>query len=892
MQPLGLNEIRERYLSFFESKGHLRMPSFSLVPKNDPSILLINAGMTPLKPYFTGAETPPCRRVTTCQKCIRTPDIENVGHTARHGTYFEMLGNFSFGDYFKEEVIPWAWEFLTKDLEMDPELLYPSVYVEDDEAFEIWNKKIGIPAERITRLGKEDNFWEHGTGPCGPCSEIYYDRGVEKGCGKPDCKPGCECDRFVEIWNLVFSQFDRQEDGSYLPLAQKNIDTGGGLERFACVMQGVDNLFEVDTVRKILDTVCEKANKKYGENQKDDVAIRVITDHMRSSTMMISDGVLPSNAGAGYVLRRLMRRAARFGKLLGIEGKFLADIAEVVIDQNKDAYPELVSKYTMIMTVINKEEDDFLRTVEAGTKILNDMIEDAKSSGKNVLSGDDAFKLHDTYGFPLDLTKEIARDAGLTVDEEGFKAAMKEQKERARKATKENVSNTAWGGNRLPDELLEDTSSTEFLGYDSLETPAEIKYLLKADDEGTLHIVDEVFEGDKAVIILDKTTMYATMGGQVNDEGQIANDDMAAEVISVDKDNAGKYLHTAEITKGTIRKGDKVTVRVDKAKRMATCRNHTSTHILQAALREVLGDHVQQKGSYVDSERLRFDFTHFNAMTKEEISKVEEIVNEKILEDLEVTTRVMKQNEARELGAMAFFDDKYGEEVRVVTIGDIDDPFSIEFCGGTHMKHSSQAGQFRIVSEQGIASGIRRIEAVTGKACYEQNREDRGRIEELAGTLKVNKDQLVKKSENLIAEVKSLEKEIAQIQKAAAGNAADDLIKNASEIGGVTAVIAKTDAQDAASLRDMADSIKDRLESGFVFLASDAGDKVLFVSMATKDAVSKGAHAGNVIKEAARIAGGGGGGRPDMAQAGGKDKSKIDEALSKAKEIVTAQLGG
>ena len=892
MQPLGLNEIRERYLSFFESKGHLRMPSFSLVPKNDPSILLINAGMTPLKPYFTGAETPPCRRVTTCQKCIRTPDIENVGHTARHGTYFEMLGNFSFGDYFKEEVIPWAWEFLTKDLEMDPELLYPSVYVEDDEAFEIWNKKIGIPAERITRLGKEDNFWEHGTGPCGPCSEIYYDRGVEKGCGKPDCKPGCECDRFVEIWNLVFSQFDRQEDGSYLPLAQKNIDTGGGLERFACVMQGVDNLFEVDTVRKILDTVCEKANKKYGENQKDDVAIRVITDHMRSSTMMISDGVLPSNAGAGYVLRRLMRRAARFGKLLGIEGKFLADIAEVVIDQNKDAYPELVSKYTMIMTVINKEEDDFLRTVEAGTKILNDMIEDAKSSGKNVLSGDDAFKLHDTYGFPLDLTKEIARDAGLTVDEEGFKAAMKEQKERARKATKENVSNTAWGGNRLPDELLEDTSSTEFLGYDSLETPAEIKYLLKADDEGTLHIVDEVFEGDKAVIILDKTTMYATMGGQVNDEGQIANDDMAAEVISVDKDNAGKYLHTAEITKGTIRKGDKVTVRVDKAKRMATCRNHTSSHILQAALREVLGDHVQQKGSYVDSERLRFDFTHFNAMTKEEISKVEEIVNEKILEDLEVTTRVMKQNEARELGAMAFFDDKYGEEVRVVTIGDIDDPFSIEFCGGTHMKHSSQAGQFRIVSEQGIASGIRRIEAVTGKACYEQNREDRGRIEELAGTLKVNKDQLVKKSENLIAEVKSLEKEIAQIQKAAAGNAADDLIKNASEIGGVTAVIAKTDAQDAASLRDMADSIKDRLESGFVFLASDAGDKVLFVSMATKDAVSKGAHAGNVIKEAARIAGGGGGGRPDMAQAGGKDKSKIDEALSKAKEIVTAQLGG
>ncbi len=890
MQPLGLNEIRERYLSFFESKGHLRMPSFSLVPKNDPSILLINAGMTPLKPYFTGAETPPCRRVTTCQKCIRTPDIENVGHTARHGTYFEMLGNFSFGDYFKEEVIPWAWEFLTKDLEMDPELLYPSVYVEDDEAFEIWNKKIGIPAERITRLGKEDNFWEHGTGPCGPCSEIYYDRGIEKGCGKPDCKPGCECDRFVEIWNLVFSQFDRQEDGSYLPLAQKNIDTGGGLERFACVMQGVDNLFEVDTVRKILDTVCEKAGKTYGANAKDDVAIRVITDHMRSSTMMISDGVLPSNAGAGYVLRRLMRRAARFGKLLGIQGKFLADIAEVVIDQNKDAYPELTSKYTMIMTVINKEEDDFLRTVEAGTKILSDMIDEAKAAGKTELSGEDAFKLHDTYGFPLDLTKEIAQDSGLSVDEEGFKAAMKEQKDRARKATKENVSNTAWGGNKLPDELLADTSATVFDGYDNLECEAKLLYLLKADDEGALHMADEVFEGDRAVAIFDKTVMYATMGGQVNDGGKISNDSFEADVISVDKDTASKYLHTIEITRGSVKAGMTVKIETDKARRMATCRNHTSTHILQAALRSVLGDHVQQKGSYVDPERLRFDFTHFSAMTEEEISEVEKIVNEKILEDLPVITRVMKQDEARDLGAMAFFDDKYGEEVRVVTVGDTEEPFSIEFCGGTHLKHSSQAGQFRIVSEQGIASGIRRIEAVTGKACYDMARSDREKIDELASTLKVGKDQLLKKSENLVAEVKALEKEIAQIQKAAAGNMADDILKSAEDINGTTAVIAKVDASDAASLRDMADSIRDRLENGFVFLAAEAGDKVLFVAMATESAVKAGAHAGNIIREAAKVAGGGGGGRPDMAQAGGKDVSKIGDALAKASEVLKTQI--
>ena len=888
MEPLGLNEIRERYLSFFESKGHLRLPSFSLVPKNDPSILLINAGMTPLKPYFTGAETPPCKRVTTCQKCIRTPDIENVGHTSRHGTYFEMIGNFSFGDYFKNEVIPWAWEFLTENLEMPAEKLYPSVYEEDDEAFEIWNKVVGVPAERITRLGKADNFWEHGTGPCGPCSEIYFDRGIEKGCGKPDCAPGCECDRFVEIWNLVFSQFDRQEDGSYLELAQKNIDTGGGLERFACVMQGVDNLFEVDTVRRILDTVCEKAGKSYGANAKDDVAIRVITDHMRSSTMMISDGVLPSNSGAGYVLRRLMRRAARFGKLLGINGKFLASIAEVVIEQNKDAYPELVQKYTMIMAVINKEEDDFLRTVEAGTAILNDMIAAAKASGSTVLAGEDAFKLHDTYGFPLDLTKEIAQDSGLTVDEDGFKAAMKVQKETARQATKDNVSNTAWGGNKLPDELLNDKSVTTFEGYEKFETEAKVMYVLKVDEDGALQMASEVFAGDKAIVILDKTTLYATMGGQVCDNGKLTNDSLEAVVTGVEKDTASKYLHSIEVVSGSIKAGDVVKVETDKERRLSTCRNHTSTHILQAALRSVLGDHVEQKGSYVDADRLRFDFTHFSAMTAEEIAKVEDIVNGVILQDMPVVTKVMPIEEARKMGAMALFGEKYGAEVRVVSIGD---GYSIEFCGGTHLTQSSQAGQLRIISEAGVASGVRRIEAVTGKAAYELMKADRATIGDVASTLKVNKDQITKKSESLLADIKALEKELAAIKKAAAGNVADDLVKSATKVGSVDAVIAKVDAADAAELRDMADSIRDKLTSGFVFLAAENGDKVLFIAMASKDAVAAGAHSGNVIREAAKVAGGGGGGRPDMAQAGGKDASKIADALAKAAEVLGSQVG-
>ncbi|MBP5181138.1 MAG: alanine--tRNA ligase, partial [Clostridiales bacterium] len=868
MEPLGLNEIRERYLSFFESKGHLRLPSFSLVPKNDPSILLINAGMTPMKPYFTGAETPPRKRVTTCQKCIRTPDIENVGHTSRHGTYFEMLGNFSFGDYFKEEVIPWAWEFLTENLQIEPEKLYPSVFLEDDEAYAIWRDKIGVPEERIVRLGKEDNFWEHGTGPCGPCSEIYFDRGVEHGCGKPDCKPGCECDRFVEIWNLVFSQFDRQEDGSYLPLKQKNIDTGAGLERVACVMQGVDNLFEVDTVRKILDTVCTIAGKTYNANHDDDVAIRVITDHMRSSTMMISDGVLPSNEGRGYVLRRLMRRAARFGRLLGIEKLFLTDIAEVVIDQNKDAYPDLLNRHDYIMKIIAQEEEAFHRTVASGTEILNEMIENAKKEGKTVLAGDDAFKLHDTYGFPLDLTKEIAKDAGLTVDEDGFKASMKKQKETARAATKALVD-TAWGGNALPSEVTADTSVTEYLGYDDLNCDAKVLHIVKKDEEGELHSEDEAFSGDEVVIILDKTTAYATMGGQIHDDGVIEGDGFKAVIKSVDKEASGKYLHAVEITEGTVKKGSSVTVKVDPKARLSIARNHTATHMLLSALRQVLGTHVEQAGSFVGQDRLRFDFTHFQALTQEEVDKIETIVNDVILEDLPVITKEMSIEEAKKVGAIAIFGEKYGERVRVVSVGEFENAFDLEFCGGTHLKSTAQAGQFRILSETGIASGTRRIEAVTGAKCYELSKEDRALIKETAAVLKVNHDQILEKSKSILQEIKAANKEISEMKKAQAGSFADEAVAKAVGIAGLKVVISECDAEDAPALRDTADKIRDKIGSGVVFLASAAADKVLFTAMATKDAVEKGAHCGNIIREAAKICGGGGGGRPDMAQAGG-----------------------
>lgn len=891
MKPLGLNEIRERYLSFFEKKDHLRMPSFSLVPQSDPSILLINAGMTPLKPYFTGAQTPPALRITTCQKCIRTPDIDNVGITSRHGTYFEMLGNFSFGDYFKKEAIDWAWEFCTKVLEIPENLLFPSVYEEDNEAFEIWRDDIGIDPKRIYKLGKEDNFWEHGTGPCGPCSEIYFDRGEQNGCDKADCAPGCDCDRFVEIWNLVFTQFNKEEDGAYTPLEKKNIDTGGGLERFACVMQGVNSLFEVDTIRAILDAVCNKANITYGVDAKKDMAIRVITDHTRSSTMMISDGVLPSNEGRGYVLRRLMRRASRFGRILGIKDLFLTDIAQMVIHQNKDAYPTLLEKQSYIMTVIRKEEEAFARTVEQGTIILQEMIEKAKKSLSTVLSGEDVFRLHDTYGFPLDLTREIAAESNLTIDESGFDSQMKAQKESARAATKAKTSN-AWVGKELPEALLQDRSRTSFVGYDVLDTDAHILYILTEDDQGQLQTVSEAKMGDQVIIIVDQTPFYATSGGQMNDVGQCFTDTFKGEVIRVDKDASGKFLHGINVMAGEIKIGQAMRLSVKGERRMSTARNHTATHILQKALREVLGDHVEQSGSFVSHERLRFDFTHFQPLTPDELERIETLVNKIVLEDLTVNTQTMSQDEARKMGAMALFGEKYDDEVRVILIGDDESSiYSMELCGGTHLTHTGQIGQFRIISETGIASGVRRIEAMTGWAAYEKTKSDRKTIEQTCCTLKVLPEQLTKKLESMAMEIKELEKELAHIKSNQVGQAAEDLVHSADKIGDVSVVVAQVKADGADALREAADKIRDRLETGVVVLATQYNNKVMFVVMADAQAIKKGIHSGSIVRAAAQVAGGGGGGRPDMAQAGGKDVTKTEDALKAARLEIINQIG-
>ena len=890
MQALGLNEIREKFLSFFESKQHLRLPSFSLVPQDDPSILLINAGMTPLKPYFTGAQTPPSLRITTSQKCIRTPDIDRVGLTSRHATYFEMLGNFSFGDYFKEEIIPWAWEFCTIVLEMDPERLYPSVYLEDDEAFDIWRDKVGVPAEKITRLGKADNFWEHGTGPCGPCSEIYYDRGAVYGCNDPACAPGCDCDRFVEFWNLVFTQFDRKEDGTYVPLEKKNIDTGAGLERIACIMQGVDSLFEVDTVRKILDTICEKTGVQYGKDPKADMGIRVITDHVRSTTMMISDGILPSNEGRGYVLRRLLRRAIRFGRMLGIKTNFLTEIAAVVIELNRDAYPALIEKQTYIMTVLRQEEESFMRTLEQGTQILNEYISMAKNNHQTILPGEQVFRLHDTYGFPLDLTREIASDEGLQIDEEGFRAEMQQQKETARKASLAK-SDTAWGGKKLPERLLADKSSTEFVGYDKDQWESPILYLLKEDEEGVLQIVDEVFSGDDAVLIVGQSPFYAASGGQEHDEGLISDAcGFIAQVNSVDKDSAGKFLHGISVREGHVKTGATVTLSIDRERRLAGARNHTSTHLLQRALRKVLGDHVEQAGSLVNRDRLRFDFTHFQPVQQEELIAIEKEVNRVILQDLAVQTRVMPIQEARKIGAMALFGEKYGETVRVVSIGDENEAYSVELCGGTHLSRTSQAAQLRILSETGIASGVRRIEAVTGEAAYAQVAMEHQCLRDLSDLLKVPSSALSDKIQSLTAQIRALDKEISALHRKSVEASARDLLADAMEVQGVRILAAQIEAQDADTLRNAADKLRDSLGSSIVLLGSVAGDKLLFVSMASPEAVKKGAHAGNVICETAKAAGGGGGGRPDMAQAGGKDITKIAEALRIGKEKMTEQL--
>lgn len=878
MNKLGLNEIRERYLKFFESKDHLRMPSFSLVPRNDPSILLINAGMTPLKPYFTGAEKPPHPRVTTCQKCIRTPDIENVGKTARHGTFFEMLGNFSFGDYFKKEVIPWAWEFVTKVMEMPEDKLYVSVYEEDDEAYEIWNKDVGLPTDRIVRMGKKDNFWEHGTGPCGPCSEIYFDRGPERGCGSPDCKVGCDCDRYIEFWNLVFTQFNREEDGSYSKLEKKNIDTGMGLERLAVIMQDVENLFEVDTIRNILDYVCKKAGVKYGTEEKSDVSIRVITDHIRSTTMMVSDGILPSNEGRGYVLRRILRRAARHGRLLGIEGSFLHDVAKVVIAESKQAYPELAEKEDYICKVIRIEEERFAATIDQGIAILNEFIAELKASGQGVLPGSMAFKLHDTYGFPLDLTREIAEEAGLTVDEDGFRAEMDEQKKKAREALKSKET-SAWGQDLAAG--LDKDLKTEFVGYGSYSCDAKILYIIRDGEQA-----ENAQQDDEVTVILDKTPFYAESGGQVADTGTIATKNGVVRVKDCKKTAEGLYLHIGAVEEGIIEAGTDATASIDVERRLAIARNHTTTHLLQKALRNVLGDHVTQAGSLVEPDRLRFDFHHFSSMTKDELKRVEDEVNAKILENLAVDIREMPVDEARKLGAMALFGEKYGDIVRVVRAGD----YSIELCGGTHLGSTAQAGLIKILGESGIAAGIRRIEALTGKGAIEYYSEKEEQLEGIASALKSTPQDSLRKVEAITAELKAAQKEIEQLKEKLVSSSFDEVLGKAADINGVKVVTARFDQLDMEALRNACESLRSKLGTGVVVLASAFGGKVSFVAMASKDAVERGAHCGNIVREAAKTAGGGGGGRPDMAQAGGKDAGKIDEALRSAVEAVKTQI--
>lgn len=887
MEKLGLNEIRERYLKFFEGKGHLRLPSFPLVPRNDPSILLINAGMTPLKPYFTGAEEPPCKRVATCQKCIRTPDIENVGKTARHGTFFEMLGNFSFGDYFKKEIIPWAWEFITGDMGIPADRLYASVYMEDDEAYDIWHNDVGLPADRIVRMGKEDNFWEHGIGPCGPCSEIYYDRGADKGCGKPDCKVGCDCDRYIEFWNLVFTQFYRDEDGSYSKLQKKNIDTGMGLERLACIMQDVNSLFEVDTIKNILSYICDKAGVTYGSGSEGsegsgystDASIRVITDHIRSTTMMVSDGILPSNEGRGYVLRRLLRRAARHGRLIGIEGAFLYDVARVVISESKEAYPELAEKEDYICKVIKMEEERFSTTIDQGLSILNEYISEVKASKGNVLPGTMVFKLHDTYGFPLDLTREIAGEKGLDIDEEGFKKEMEKQKEKAREALRSKES-SAWGQDS--DLSFDKSSKTIFTGYDSNENDATVLHIIYDGNE-----MEAAQQGDEVTVILDRTPFYAESGGQTGDTGIISSKNGAVEVNDCRKTPDGLYLHIGVVSEGILEKGASATAAIDMERRLATARNHTATHLLQKALRIVLGDHVTQAGSMVGPDRLRFDFNHFSQMTAEEIKKVEIEVNAKILENLEVKVREMPVDEAKKLGAMALFGEKYGDIVRVVSAGD----YSTELCGGTHLKSTAQAGLVKILGESGVAAGIRRIEALTGTAALEYYREKEEQLNNVAAMLKSSPNDSLRKAESLYHDLRAALKEIEQLKGKLASSSFDEVLSNAVEIKGLKAVAARFDELDMEALRNTCETLRNKLGAGgVVILASNPGDKVSFVAMAAKDAVQCGVHCGNIVREAAKAAGGGGGGRPDMAQAGGKDASKIDEALKCALEVLKTQV--
>ena len=883
-KPYGVNELREMFLSFFESKGHLRLPSFSLIPQNDASLLLINSGMAPMKPYFKGEVEPPRHRVCTCQKCIRTGDIENIGKTARHGTYFEMLGNFSFGDYFKHEAIAWSWEFLTKVVGLDENRLYPSIYENDDEAFEIWNKEVGVPAERIFRFGKEDNFWEHGSGPCGPCSEIYYDRGEKYGCGKPGCTVGCDCDRYIEIWNNVFSQFDNDGHNNYTELKQKNIDTGMGLERLACVCQNVASLFDVDTVMNITHKVSELTGAHYGESYKRDVSLRVITDHIRSATFMICDGILPSNEGRGYVLRRLLRRAARHGRMLGIDHPFLVDLVETVIQSSESAYPELREHDAYIKKVIGTEEANFARTIDAGMNILNNMIDGLEKAHEHLLKGLDVFKLNDTFGFPLDLTKEIAAEQGIEIDEDGFHAEMKKQKERARaERLKKNIS--GWSEDLFGGLTVE---PTVFTGYETLNDTGVVVAL---SDEETLTdaIATDEEAKDGVLVVLDKTPFYAEMGGQAADHGVLTSADCSLRVLDVKKTPKGYYVHTCVLESGIVKVGDHLNAQVDKEYRMSVCRNHTATHLLQAALREVLGDHVHQAGSYQDAEITHFDFTHFSAVTPEELARVQKIVNDKIYESMNVTVKEMPIEEAKKLGAMALFGEKYGKVVRVVNI----EGWSTEFCGGTHVKNTAQIGGFKIVSESSVAAGIRRIEAVTGRNLLVRANLQEAMLHTVANTLKANNiTSLPIRAEAVMAENKAMSKELEEIKAKVAASKVSSLFDNAEEVSGVKIASAYFTGTTGDTLRGMCDSIRDKAVNPVVaVLVGKAEDKVTMAVTVNKLAQEKGLKAGVLVKEISAIAGGKGGGKPDFAMAGLKDETKIDEALAAVKGIVEKQLG-
>lgn len=884
MIKYGVNELRRKYLEFFESKGHLKMNSFSLVPQNDNSLLLINAGMAPLKPYFTGQEIPPRRRVTTCQKCIRTGDIDNVGKTARHLTFFEMLGNFSFGDYFKHEAINWSWEFLTKVIGMEEDRLYPSIYADDDEAFNIWTKEVGVPAERITRFYRDengdcDNFWEHGAGPCGPCSEIYYDRGIKYGCGKPDCKVGCDCDRFMEVWNNVFTQFESDGHHHYTELKQKNIDTGMGLERLAVVVQDVDSVFDIDTMKAIRDKICELAGVTYMEDEHKDVSIRLITDHIRSVTFMASDGIIPSNEGRGYVLRRLLRRAARHGRTLGIDGLFLAKLATTVIDSSKDGYPELDEKRELILKVLTTEEENFNKTIDQGLVILSDLESRLVKEGKTCLDGEDAFRLYDTYGFPIDLTNEILEEKGFTVDMDGFNNAMNKQKETARGARKET---NYMGADATVYDKIDTRITSEFVGYDTLETESEITVLTTSED-----ITDTLAEGMEGTIIVNKTPFYATMGGQQGDTGVITCNGSVFEVIDTIRLKGGRVGHVGKVTAGSFNVGDKVTLTVDEKKRIDTAKNHSATHLLQEALRIVLGNHVEQAGSLVTPDRLRFDFTHFQPMTEEEIEKVEAIVNEQIANSIDVETKVLAIEDAKKTGAKALFNEKYGDTVRVVCMGD----FSKEFCGGTHISNTGLINSFKIVSESGVAAGVRRIEALTGNGVFAYYKDIEKKYNDICKAAKATPANVEEKIAHMQAEIKSLNSEIESLKNKAANEALGDVLNQAEDVNGVKFLAVKLNDVDMNELRSLSDDLKSKIGSGVVVLASAMGsDKVNLIVTATDDIVKAGVHAGNIIKSAAPCVGGGGGGRPNMAQAGGKNPAGIEKAFETAKETLASML--